>query len=80
MLGDPALKPRERDFLDGLGADQRPMLCDISLWEVALLGERERLELDVTLGTASPPYTDWTWQDLGLQIGGPASITSQARC
>ena len=49
MLGDPALKPRERDFLDGLDAEERPMLCDISLWEVALLVERKRLELDVPL-------------------------------
>lgn len=23
------------------------------------------------LGTAPPPYTDWTWQDLGTQAGGP---------
>ncbi len=23
------------------------------------------------LGTAKPPYTDWTWQDLGQRIGGP---------
>jgi hypothetical protein len=23
------------------------------------------------LGRAKPPYTDWTWQDLGVRIGGP---------
>lgn len=23
------------------------------------------------LGTARPPYTDWTWKDLGKRIGGP---------
>jgi PIN domain nuclease of toxin-antitoxin system len=28
---------------------QRPWLCDISLWEVATLVERERLSLDVPL-------------------------------
>ncbi len=22
-------------------------------------------------GTAKPPYTDWTWRDLGVRIGGP---------
>ncbi len=26
------------------------------------------------LGTAKPPYTDWTWQDLGARIGGPCMI------
>ena len=23
------------------------------------------------IGTASPPYTDWQWRDLGVRIGGP---------
>lgn len=23
------------------------------------------------LGTAKPPYADWTWKDLGLKLGGP---------
>jgi hypothetical protein len=26
------------------------------------------------LGTAKPPYKDWTWKDLGKQIGGPAML------
>ncbi len=26
------------------------------------------------LGRARPPYTEWTWQDLGVRIGGPAMI------
>jgi hypothetical protein len=26
------------------------------------------------LGRAKPPYTDWTWQDLGVRIGGPQMI------
>jgi hypothetical protein len=26
------------------------------------------------LGTAEPPYTEWTWQDLGVRIGGPHMI------
>lgn len=26
------------------------------------------------LGTSSPPYKDWTWQDLGHRIGGPEMI------
>jgi PIN domain nuclease of toxin-antitoxin system len=38
--------------LDGFPPDRRPFLCDISLWEVATLVERGRLELDV-------PLDDW---------------------
>ena len=26
------------------------------------------------LGTARPPYTSWTWRDLGVPIGGPQMI------
>src|SRR5262249_28555811 len=26
------------------------------------------------LGTAHPPYTAWSWRDLGMQIGGPQMI------
>lgn len=26
------------------------------------------------LGTAAPPYAEWTWKDLGVQIGGPEMI------
>ena len=26
------------------------------------------------LGSASPPYTQWTWRDLGVRIGGPNFI------
>ena len=36
--------------LDSLSRDQRPFLCDISLWEVAMLVERGRIELDLPLG------------------------------
>jgi PIN domain nuclease of toxin-antitoxin system len=35
--------------LDALPRDQRPFLADISLWEVAMLVERGRLELDLAL-------------------------------
>ena len=26
------------------------------------------------LGTAKAPYTDWTWKDLGIRVGGPELI------
>lgn len=25
-------------------------------------------------GTSQPPYTDWSWQDLGIHVGGPQMI------
>lgn len=25
-------------------------------------------------GTSQPPYTEWTWQDLGIHVGGPQMI------
>lgn len=49
ICGDPRLTARERKVLDDLPATERPVLSEISLWEVAMLVERERLELDVDL-------------------------------
>jgi len=46
LLGDPRLTARERDLLDDLPSGSRPMVCDISLWEVALLVQLGRLRLD----------------------------------
>ena len=37
------------DALEQLPADSRPYLCDISLWEVAMLVERRRLVLRIPL-------------------------------
>ena len=37
------------DRLDALAAGHRPRVCDISLWEVAMLAERGRLVLSVPL-------------------------------
>ncbi len=49
MLGDRRLAAREREILDGLPRDTRPVLCDISLWEVALLVQLGRLHLEDNL-------------------------------
>jgi len=61
LLGDPSLSKSERDALDALPADDRPFLCDISLWEAALLVANGRLELDMDLQdfleTATSPAT-----------------------
>ncbi|NDC55088.1 MAG: type II toxin-antitoxin system VapC family toxin [Planctomycetia bacterium] len=46
MLGDSRLPARERDALDGLPSGERPAVCDISLWELALLVQVGRLRLD----------------------------------
>jgi hypothetical protein len=32
---------------------------------------RDGKESSGLLGVARPPYTDWTWKDLGVRIGGP---------
>jgi len=49
LLGDPRLADRDREALDGLPRGRRPLLCDISLWEVALLVQLGRLELTLPL-------------------------------
>ena len=63
MIGDARLPARERNALDKLPSGQRPKLCDISLWEVALLVQLERLRLDQRLDewlriAASPATVD----------------------
>jgi len=49
LVGDPRLSDRERIALDALPRNQRPSICDISLWEVALLVHLGKLQLDVSL-------------------------------
>ena len=46
---DPRLGRATLDRLDALSSDARPYLCDISLWEVAMLVERGRLSFDLPL-------------------------------
>ena len=49
---DVRLGMRTIEALDRLPPDNRPSLCDISLWEVAMLVERGRLSFGV-------PLADW---------------------
>ena len=49
MLGDPGLSAAERDALDSLPAENRPILCDISLWEFATLVDLGRVEIEGTI-------------------------------
>jgi PIN domain nuclease of toxin-antitoxin system len=46
---DARLGAKAIDALDRLPRDQRPFICDISLWEIATLVERGRLILDIPL-------------------------------
>lgn len=46
---DPRLGAKVLAALDALPPDRRPLVADISLWEVAMLVERGRLALDVPL-------------------------------
>ena len=46
---DARLGSRVLDALDSLPPDRRPLIADISLWEVAMLIERGRLQLEVPL-------------------------------
>lgn len=49
MDRDPRLGRSTLDALDALPADERPLLCDISLWEAAMLVERGRLSFSIGL-------------------------------
>ncbi len=61
LTGDVRLGQHALRRLDQLPPDSRPVLCDISLWEIALLVQRRRLELpvafDAWLETAAAPQT-----------------------
>ncbi len=36
--------------------------------------ERAPKNTEGLFGTSRPPYTDWTWKDVGMKIGGPAMM------
>jgi PIN domain nuclease of toxin-antitoxin system len=50
MDRDARLGKSTLDALDALATDERPMLCGISLWEVAMLVERGRLSFSMPFG------------------------------
>ncbi|MFM8365737.1 MAG: type II toxin-antitoxin system VapC family toxin [Verrucomicrobiota bacterium] len=61
ICGDSRLTAHERETLDNLPPTARPVLSEISLWEVAMLVDLGRLELDMDLerwlAVASAPAT-----------------------
>jgi hypothetical protein len=56
---------------NGVGEDRILFMEDDS---ALCLLRRETGPKTGLLGKSKPPYTDWTWQDLGLRIGGPNMI------
>lgn len=52
MLGDPGLSKAEREALDELPMENRPVISDISLWEFATLVDMGRVEIEGSV-------TDW---------------------
>lgn len=52
MLGDPGLGKAEREALDALPPESRPVISDISLWEFATLVDMGRVEIEGSV-------TDW---------------------
>jgi PIN domain nuclease of toxin-antitoxin system len=61
MLGDPGLSRTEREALDALPHEARPVISDISLWEFAMLVDIGRVKIagniDDWLGIAASPAT-----------------------
>jgi len=61
MRRDERLGAASLEYLDRLPLDDRPAVADISLWEIAMLVERQRLALNSPvadwLETASHPRT-----------------------
>ena len=49
ILGSHELDAGKANYLDSLPAESRPFLSDISLWEIALLVDRGRLQLEQPL-------------------------------
>ena len=53
---------------NGVGEDKLMFLEDDS---ALCLLRHETGSKTALLGNSQPPYTDWTWKDLGVRIGGP---------
>ena len=77
MLGDSKLKGSKREYLDALPPGNRPVLSDISLWEVGMLVEMGRLDIggdiESWLEIAASPAT------VSLQPVTPAIIAEMNR-
>lgn len=59
------------DVPNGVGEDKLLFLDDGS---ALCLLRHETGDKAALLGKSPPPYTEWSWQDLGVRIGGPNMI------
>jgi len=60
-------------FPGGTYANETSLVFDGDATCYCLL-RRDSHTATAQLGTAQPPYTEWTWKDLGVRIGGPKMI------
>ncbi|RKF13207.1 exo-alpha-sialidase [Alginatibacterium sediminis] len=56
---------------NGLGYPNEHAMCLLEDQRALCLLRRDADSSSAQLGIASPPYTDWSWQDLAIAIGGP---------
>jgi len=61
---------RVATLLDQSGPNESSILFGADDTAICLL-RRDGGTKTALMGTAKPPYQDWTWKDLGVQIGGP---------
>ncbi len=64
----PELFSKEQD---GKGGPDEASLIFLEDDTCLCLLRRDGDTKSAQLGTAHPPYTDWTWKDLGIYVGGP---------
>ena len=67
--------PRFESVHDGepvrSGYPNETALCFLPDDTALCLLRRDGAQPSAQLGSARPPYTQWSWRDLGLRIGGP---------
>jgi hypothetical protein len=68
---------RFETLVDDLGVDGYPNETSIVFradGRAVCLLRRDGTPATAMVGTARPPYADWTWRDLGVAVGGPHLI------
>jgi hypothetical protein len=65
---------RLKDKLFDQGAPNETSLIFLEDDTCYCLLRRDGTPNNALLGTASPPYTEWDWKDLGKRIGGPHMV------
>lgn len=60
-----------KNFFDRESPNETSIVFDDDGTAYCLLRRDGETENSAQLGVARSPYTDWTWKDLGLRLGGP---------